>query len=84
MPKLGTGGNAMALKMGAMLKCVLEGPGTAAPVPPPGAALRGRAGLAAARARASRAVQLCMPLPRLEVLGVGLQPALGPVGGDAG
>ena len=59
MPKLGTGGNAMAPKAGAMLECMVEGLGTVAPVPPPGAALQGQAGLAAAQVHASRAVQLC-------------------------
>ena len=39
MPKLGTGGNAMADEMGAMLDCVVEGLGAVAPVPPPGTAL---------------------------------------------
>ena len=56
MPKLGTGGNTTAPKVGAVLECVLEGLGMVAPVPPPGAALQGRAGLATTRARASRAV----------------------------
>ena len=59
MPKLGTGGNATADKMGAVLDCVVEGLGVAAPIPPPGAALQGRASLATARVRASWAVQLC-------------------------
>ena len=83
MPKLGTGGNTTASEMGAVLECVDEGLGTAALVPPPGVALRGRAGLAAARARASRAVRLCH-CPDLRRQGIGLQPALGPVGGNAG
>ena len=77
MPKLGTSGNATAPKVGAVLECVDEGPGTAAPVPPPGVALRGRTGLAATRAHASRAVQLChCPDSR--------RWALGPVGGNVG
>ena len=59
MPMLGTSGNAMAPKVGAVLEHVDEGPGMAAPVPPPGTALRGRAGLATTQARASRAVRLC-------------------------
>ena len=56
MPKLGTGGNTTASETGVVLECVDKGPGMAAPVPPPGVALRGRAGLAATQARASRAV----------------------------
>ena len=39
MPKLGTGRNAMAPEVGAMLDCAVEGPDAVAPVPPPGVAL---------------------------------------------
>ena len=59
MPKLGTGGNAMADDMDAMLDCMVEGLGVVAPVPPPGVALRGHTSLAATRVHASWAVQLC-------------------------
>ena len=34
MPKLGTGGNAMADEMGAVLDCMVEVPGAVAPIPP--------------------------------------------------
>ena len=83
MPKLGTGGNVTAPKVGAVLECVDEGPGTAAPVPPPWRGLT-RSRQLGRRPGACFQGGSTMPLPQLEALGIGLQPVLGPVGGDAG
>ena len=83
MHKLGTGGNTMAPKVGAAVKCVVEGLGAAAPVPPP-------------LVQPHEVMPVWLPpghmLPGwfsyatapFKALGIGLQPMLGPVSRDAG
>ena len=90
-PGLGNGGKTVAHERGAMGGSsailaddgMVRGPGTAAPVPPPWRDFT-RSHTLGCHLGACCLSGVAIPLPRLKLLGIGLQLALGPVDSNTG